>query len=581
MPLNGIDLIKYNYFKKLILLINLILFVLFLISAMSCKNVVSPFDLNTVQNMASSTSVKDSTGTIKEEENFFKLKNSQKEKNILNNINVRKAIFFAIDRERIVKELFGENNKVLNSLFSSISFFNKSSWNEYTYDPVKAKQLLNLEGYGLENPLFLTIGSTDNSPVRTKIENIIKENFNSIGIQLWVDNKPSDEWYGNIVKKGNFELGIWSLYSFNTDELASYLSSSKIPVNETTENKNCNNFYWYQNEKIDLLLDNIAKTESIDQLKTYTNEIQDIVSEDAIILPLFSRLFAVVHKKEINNIQVSAADGNFFKNIENWTSSDEQIDKSHIVIVGMSSEPNTLNPFLEKNTSMDYVNSLILNGLWALDENATYKPVLADESIDNMENKVSNIKRIRLKNNIFWENGDPITPEDVKATTDAIIADKSISKFRADYDKIEKVEIINSSELDVYFKENVKDWKKLFLYVFPKKDLEQKKISSIYESDIYGSGPYKFKEWKKGEYLLLSVNENYNGSPVFFNDIKIIFDNDENILVELLKKGDIDVLSIPVDLALIEEIKSNESLNLILKEGNLWEQLAICLKTKE
>ena len=143
------------------------------------------------------------------------------------------------------------------------------------------------------------------------------------------------------------------------------------------------------------------------------------------------------------------------------------------------------------------------------------------------------------------------------------------------------MEIINSSELDVYFKENVKDWKKLFLYVFPKKDLEQKKISSIYESDIYGSGPYKFKEWKKGEYLLLSVNENYNGSPVFFNDIKIIFDNDENILVELLKKGDIDVLSIPVDLALIEEIKSNESLNLILKEGNLWEQLAICLKTKE
>ena len=202
--------------------------------------------------------------------------------------------------------------------------------------------------------------------------------------------------------------------------------------------------------------------------------------------------------------------------------------------------------------------------------------------MDNLpENESSNIKRIKLRDSIFWENGDHITSDDVKATIDAIIADKSILKFRDDYDKIEKIEIVNNNELTVYFKENVKDWKKLFLYVFPKKDLDQNKLSNLYESDIFGSGPYKFKEWKKGEYLSLALNENYYGNPAFFNEIKIIFNNDENMLVESLKKGDIDILSIPVSLTLIEEIKSNKNLNLILKEGNLWEQLAICLKTKE
>ncbi|MHB1376858.1 MAG: ABC transporter substrate-binding protein [Candidatus Humimicrobiaceae bacterium] len=562
--------------------INLIFFISSFIFTASCKNINSPFDLNTVQNNSSSSSIKDSVNNVEDEEMFFKFKNSQKEKNALNNLNIRKAIFYAIDRERIVKELFGENNKVLNSLFSSTSFFNKSSWDKYTYNPKKAKEFLNLAGFSPENQLFLTIGATDNSPSRAKIENIIKENFYDVGIQLWIDNRPSDEWYGNIVKKGNFELGIWSLYSFGTDDLINYLSSLKIPVNETTENINCNNFYWYKNEKIDLLLDKIAQTENIEELKTYTDEIQDTVSEDAIILPLFSRLYAVAHKKEIKNIQLSTIDGNFFKNIENWTSDNVKVDSSHVVIAGISSEPNTLNPFFEENTSMNYINSLILNGLWALDENSVYKPVLVDESTDQLsENEFSNIKKIKLRDNIFWENGDPITADDIKATIDSIIADKSILKFRDDYEKIEKIEIINNKEFAVYFKENVKDWKKLFLYVFPKKDLDQNKLSNLYESYIFGSGPYKFMEWKKGEYLSLALNKNYYGKIPFFNEIKIIFNDDENLLIESLKKGDIDILSVPVDLKLFEEIKSNKNLNLILKEGNLWEHLAICLKTKE
>jgi ABC-type transport system substrate-binding protein len=575
-------LVKYNYSKKLILLISLVLLISSFIFTASCKNIESPFDLNTVQNNSNSYSIKDSVNNIEDEEMFFKFKNNQKEKNALNNLNIRKAIFFAIDRERIVKELFGDNNKVSNSLFSNSSFFNKPSWNKYTYDPKKAKELLSQAGYSSENPLFLTIGATDNSPTRTKIENIIKENFNDVGIKLWIDNKPSNEWYGNIVKKGNFELGIWSLYTFDTSELINYLNSLKIPVNETAENKNCSNFYWYKNEKIDLLLDKITRTENIDELKTYTDEIQETVSGDAIILPLFSRLFAVVHKKEINNIQLSSIDGNFFKNIENWTLSNAKTAKSHAIIAGMSSEPNTLNPFLEENTSMNYINSLILNGLWILDENAVYKPVLVDESMDRLsENEFSNIKKIKLKDNIFWENGDPITADDVKATINAVIADKSILKLRSDYEKIEKIEITNNKEFTVYFKENVKDWKKLFLYVFPKKDLDQNKLSNLYESYIFGNGPYKFKEWKKGEYLLLALNENYYGKLPFFNEIKIIFNEDENLLVESLKKGEIDILSVPVDLKLIEGIKSNKDLNLILKEGNLWEHLAICIKTRE
>ena len=579
---NFADLVKNNFFKKLILSAGLIFFLAFLLLATSCENIDSPFDLNSDQDNSALFSKNNTEDEIEDEELFYKFKNNQKEKNPLVNLNIRQAIFFAIDRERIVEELFGGNNKVLNSLFSGSSFFNKPYWSKYSYDPKKARELLNMAGYNSENPLFLTIGAIDNYPSRAKIENIIKENFNDVGIKLWIENKPADEWYGSIVKKGNFELGIWSLYTYGTGELSNYLNSFKIPVNETEENKNCSNFYWYKNEKIDLLLDKISGNENIDELKTYTDEIQNMVSEDAIILPLFSRLFIVAHNKEIKNIQVSSIDGNFFKDIESWSLDNPKDEEQYTVVAGMTSEPNTLNPFFEENTSMDYINSLMLDGLWELDENAIYKSVLADED-ESLPDKseFSNTKKIKLRENIFWENGDPVTAEDVKATINAIIKDKSILRFRSDYEKIEKIEIINNKEFEIYFKENIADWKKLFIYIFPKKDLDQDDLSNLYENYIFGSGPYKFKEWQKGDHILLTLNENYHGSKPFFNEIKIIFNIDGILLADSLKKGDIDVLSLPVDLKLIEEIKSNKKLNLIIEEGNLWEHLAVCLKTKE
>ncbi|MCE5329572.1 ABC transporter substrate-binding protein [bacterium] len=555
---------------------------LLLLFTFSCKNFNSPFDLNTENKSANASSSEQDIDKIGDQELFFKLKNSQKDKNILNNINIRKAIFYAVDREKIVKEFFGDNNKILNSMFGSSSFYNNPVWAEYQYSPEKAKEFLKLAGYSVENPLYLTIGATDNSPTRIKIEEIIKENLDQIGIKLWIYNKPSNEWYINNVKNGDFELGIWSLYTYNADELTNYLSSAKIPVSETSENKNCNNFYWYNNAEMDSLLNIITLTKDNIEKKKNVDKVQKMISDEAIILPLFSRLFAVAYKNTIKNIEISSIDGNFFKNIEDWSVENEYEDQFKEITVGMDAEPNTLNPFLEENTSMNHINSLILKGLWILDENGNYEPDLAEEAVNSSEtDRNGDSVNIRLKDNINWEDGSPITANDVKATIDSVIADKSISKFRNDFNKIDKVEIINEKELKVNFKEYVQDWKKLFLNIFPEKDLKQNKISNLYENDIVGCGPYKLQEWIKGQYITLKRNENYYGSKPFPETIKIIFSSDINLLVESLKNGDIDITSIPVDLKLMEEIKSSKNLSLALKEGNLWEHLAICLKPKE
>ncbi|MCJ7728008.1 MAG: ABC transporter substrate-binding protein, partial [Actinobacteria bacterium] len=149
--------------------------------------------------------------------NFLKLKAEQKNKNPLNDINIKKAIFCAIDRERIVNELLGEYGEVLNSLFTKDSYYYYSAWSEYDYDLNKAKEYLSKAGYGVDNPLYITIGTTSDKSEEQKqiIEDMIKEDLDKIGIKLGIFNEPSEEWYPDYVLSGNYELGVLSIKNFD------------------------------------------------------------------------------------------------------------------------------------------------------------------------------------------------------------------------------------------------------------------------------------------------------------------------------------------------------------------------------
>ncbi|MFZ3086356.1 MAG: ABC transporter substrate-binding protein, partial [Candidatus Hydromicrobium sp.] len=165
----------------------------------SGKNTIEGFDINS-------------------KEFFLELKEKQMNKNLLNDSNIRKAIFYAIDRERIVNELLGEYGEVLNSLFEKNSYYYNPSWSEYDYDLNKAKEFLSRAGYGVDNPLYITIGS-DNGISRQTIKEMIKEDLDKIGIEIWILNEPSKEWYQDCVMKGNYELGVWAIKNFDGSSL--------------------------------------------------------------------------------------------------------------------------------------------------------------------------------------------------------------------------------------------------------------------------------------------------------------------------------------------------------------------------
>lgn len=512
---------------------------------------------------------------------FFNIKNKQKDKNILNNINIRRAIFCAIDRERIVNELFEDKNTVLNSMFGSNSFYAYPVWNKLEYNKEKAVDYLKAAGYGPDNPLYLTISANDNSLTRKKIEEIIKENLEEIGIKIWLSNYSSNEWYGTYLKTGNYELALWSLYTADPDVLVNYFSSSKIPVNETAENQNCNNFYWYSDADIDEQLQKLTLIKNPNEKKAILDEIQNKIYEDSFLLPLFSRLYAVAYKEGIENIKINPYDGNFLSNISELKLNLSDREDGELII-GTDNILSTLNPLLEQSSFMNYLNSLIMRGLWKPDKDGIYIPDLIDEKKSKTAiSRADNSIFITLKDNAFWQDGTKVTSEDVKATIKAITNDKNLNLKETGYKKIKEITTVSDTEFYIYFTDPVQNYEKLFSFILPEKMLDSIKISDALIESSFGCGQYKVTEWSKNSHITLEKNNYFENNISDVSKIKILFFDDKNLLVSALKNGDIDLTGIPVDMSLINKLEADKKINVRIEKGNLWEQLAICLRRVE
>ncbi len=521
---------------------------------------------------------------IMNEERFLSLKSRQQDKNPLNDINVRKAIFYSIDRERIVEELYGINNDVLNGIFNENWQHYSPAWKMYEYDVEKAADYLKKAGYGPENPLYLTIGTSENSGMRKEIQNIIIENLYEIGIESWIYNSSPNDWYTDYVRNGKYELGLWSIDASSEKDLHRYFSSGYIPLASGEDMKIRNNFYWYNNREVDELLQALNNTVEESRKKEILKSIQEIIADDAVVMPFFNRLYTAASSNKIENLEINSANGFFLDSLEDWTINDgEDSPLMEQTVVALSQEPYTLNPIISDASSIEHINSLVLRGLWNRDNNGDHVPFLVKE-FENMGEDTSIFSslsmKIVLKDNIFWQDGTPITSYDVKATINALKKEEFLPDRYQDLDKIKNIEVINEKECVVIFDEFFEDWKNNFEFIFPEFLLENNQISNLFFSDIFGCGPYRLMEWTPN-HMIFEVNEYYIGKKPQIQSVRIIFSGEMSILLPMLEEDEVDIIYIPADAKVMKRVEDNSKLNLLIEKSNYWEHLALCLKPKE
>jgi ABC-type transport system substrate-binding protein len=217
-------------------------------------------------------------------------------------------------------------------------------------------------------------------------------------------------------------------------------------------------------------------------------------------------------------------------------------------------QPHTLHPLNATDVYGNQVLSLIYEELATLDvDTLEHVPQLAERWEISEDNKVF---AFHLNPAARWQDGKPVTAEDVKFSFDVLFHPKL--KYRAKwmsyYGNVEKAEVLD--ERTVRFTVLTDHFHNFInlagLRIVPKAHFtgDDPNETSLAQKPV-GSGSYLFSEWKKGSSIMLRRDPGYWGAALpqnigRYNQDVLIFKviPTDKVALESFKKGDLDVMGL-------------------------------------
>lgn len=239
-------------------------------------------------------------------------------KDILNDINIRKAIAYGIDREKIVDNICLGHATVTDYPVMPNSWLYDYEKIQLGLNPNLVSTFLGRAGYTLkENSDFVVnekgktinlklITNTGNK-LREQIALFIQDDLNKVGIQLEIEFLEWDDLKEQLATN-NYDLflGGWEL-SYIPDITNMFHSSA---IDST-------NFIAYNNEKLDILLDTYLNGNSSTLKKQRLSDIEEHIVKELPYISLFFKNGAVIVNKKIKG-DLKPHSYNMFSNINNW-----------------------------------------------------------------------------------------------------------------------------------------------------------------------------------------------------------------------------------------------------------------------
>ncbi|SHJ55440.1 peptide/nickel transport system substrate-binding protein [Hathewaya proteolytica DSM 3090] len=213
---------------------------------------------------------------------------------VLANKNVRKAICYALNRDKIIKESHIEHSlcKEAYSVFSPRTLYYSNDIEKYTTNVDKAKELLKKEGL---NDIKIDFNYIKDNEQATKIAYNVRKQLSEVGIS--VDLTPIDrETYIEIFtafNNKNFDL------MTNTYAMGSEPSSYK----DVYMTGAIFNVFNYGSREVDNMFIEADKEISNKKREQMYKKIQQTIAEDAVIYPIEYEISHIIAPKNLGGVE--------------------------------------------------------------------------------------------------------------------------------------------------------------------------------------------------------------------------------------------------------------------------------------
>ena len=205
-------------------------------------------------------------------------------------------------------------------------------------------------------------------------------------------------------------------------------------------------------------------------------------------------------------------------------------------LVMVHTDPGVMNPILE--TAWPHFPRMSFNGLTDFDPQGKIVPGLATEwkvSPDNLT------YTFQLRPDVKWHDGKPLTAEDVRFTYEKILDPKIGSRMTIYFQAVKEVQatgphtvVFRLKEPDPTFLPN------LWSGILPKHLWEKEDFAkSQYNVMAVGSGPWKVKEWVRGDHMTFEANADYFQGRPYLDRIIMKVIPDATVAYAALEKGDV------------------------------------------
>lgn len=232
------------------------------------------------------------------------------------------------------------------------------------------------------------------------------------------------------------------------------------------------------------------------------------------------------------------------------------------IVVAVENQIERINPLFSEDH--DASIGLIFSGLTRFDEAMNLKPDLAKSWTISQDGLTYSFE---LRDDVLWHDGVKFSAKDVEFTLKAVNDSKLNSPIKANFEMITEIKVLDDTHIIIKLDKPFPPFlDALSVGILPAHLLQNENLNtSKFNQKPVGTGAFKFKAWKKGQYLSLEANENYHLGKVQSPKLVLKHISDPNLSAIELKNSSVDVALVSFEM--LESFKNDQRFNVLIEKS--------------